>query len=118
MIIDIKTIYLTIMVVAIMLILAIITIKRLMHTRSKLTSFLMVIEEIISMITLVIIFVLSYSAMEDYSAFVEKYGELKDILTYISIYFVSSQLVILTIVSIYRNVNKHKKFIKDKRNIR
>lgn len=118
MIIDIESMYLTIVVVIVMLALAVITIKRLLNTRSKFTSFLMVIEEIIVSITVIGTFALLYKAMENYDLFAKKYGELTDILTYLSIYFCISQIGILVLTYIYRFINKRRKFIKDRRIIK
>ncbi len=116
--VNIETIYLTGIVIAIMVILAIITIKKLINTRSKFTTFLMVIEEIIVAVTVIGTFALAYSAMEDYTSFVNKYGSLKDIFTYISIYFCASQIVVLFLISIYKAINKRRKFIKNRRIIK
>jgi len=118
MTIDIESIYLTITVVVVMLTLAVITIKRLMNTRSKFTAFLLVIEELIVGITAIGSFVLSYKAMENYEAFVAKYGNMRDIFTYISIYFCASQIVILFFIFIYRAINRRKRLIKNRRIIR
>lgn len=118
MTIDIKAVYLTVTVVGVMILLAVITVKKLMSTRSKFSTFLMVIEELIGAVTLGYVLSLAYMAMEDYTAFVQKYGELKDYFTYISIYFCASQIIILVLVSIYRFIKKRTKFIKNRRIIR
>lgn len=116
--VNLETVYLTITVIAIMIILAVITIKKLINIRSKFTTFLMVIEEIIVAVTAIGTFALAYTAMEDYSSFVNKYGSLKDIFTYISIYFAASQIVMLFFISIYKAINKRRKFIKNRRIIK
>lgn len=118
MTINLETVYLVITVAAVMIFLGIFTVKKLMNTRSKFTAFLMVIEEIIIGITAIMTFVLAYQAMDDYESFVIKYGKIKDIYTYISIYFCASQVVILFLVSIYRAINKRRKFIKNRRIIK
>jgi len=118
MTIDIQAIYLTLGVLAFMIILAIITVKKLLSIRSGFTTFLMFIEEIIGAVALGYLVSLAYKAMEDYSAFVEQYGTMEDKFTQISIYFCSSQIIILILVWIYKFIKRHSRLIKKRRIIK
>ncbi len=118
MIIDIKSIYLTIAVLMFMVILCVITIKKLINIKSRLTAFLMVIEEIIGVVTFSYLLTLSYKAMEDYEVFVSKYGPMEDNFTFISIYFCASQIIMLIIIGIYKAIKRRSRLIKKRRIIK
>ena len=118
MIIDIKSIYLIIITIFIMIAVGIIVLKKLINTRNKMASFLLIVEEIVLSITVIILLVLGYNAMDDYEEFISKYGEIKNVLTLMSIYFCSSQIIIFVLTSISRGIGKRKRLIKNRRIIK
>ena len=59
-----------------------------------------------------------YKAMENYEVFVSRYGNIKDYFTYLSIYFCSSQIVILVLIYIYKFIKRHTRMIKKRRIIK
>lgn len=79
---------------------------------------LMFIEEIIGIGALGYIVILSYKAMEDYEAFVQKFGSLADRFTYASIYFCISQVVILILIWICKLLTRNRRLIKKRRIIK
>ena len=116
--IDLKAIYIILAVVLAMIILCIATVKKIMSIRSGFTTFLMFVEEAVGAVFLGYILSLSYKAMEDYEAFVAKYGEIKDYFTYLSIYFCASQIIILVLIWIYKFIKRHTRMIKKRRIIK
>lgn len=116
--IDIKAIYITLSVVLAMIILCVVTVKKLVSIRSGFTTFLMFVEEAVGAVFLGYMLSLSYKAMENYEAFVEKYGEIKDYFTYLSIYFCASQVIILVLIWIYKFIKRHTRMIKKRRIIK
>ena len=118
MMIDIKAIYVTLAVVIAMIILCIATVKKILSIRSGFTTFLMFVEEIIGAVFLGYMLSLVYKAMENYEVFVSRYGDIKDYFTYLSIYFCSSQVVILVLIHIYKFIKRHTRMIKKRRIIK
>lgn len=116
--IDIKAIYITLAVVLAMIILCVVTVKKIMSIRSGFTTFLMFVEEAVGAVFLGYILSLSYKAMENYEVFVAKYGEIKDYFTYLSIYFCASQIIILVLIWIYKFIKRHTRMIKKRRIIK
>lgn len=116
--IDIKAIYITMAVVLAMVILCIATVKKIVSIQSGFTTFLMFVEEAVGAAFLGYMLSLSYKAMENYEAFVEKYGEIKDYFTYLSIYFCASQVIILVLIWIYKFIKRHTRMIKKRRIIK
>ena len=78
----------------------------------------MFVEEIIGVVALGYLVTLAYRAMEDYEAFVQKFGSLADHFTYISIYFCISQIVILVLIWIYKLITRNTRMIKKRRIIK
>lgn len=116
--IDIKAIYITLSVVLAMILLCVVTIKKLVSIRSSFTTILMFAEEAVGAVFLGYVLSLLYKAMEDYEVFVEKYGEIKDYFTYLSIYFCASQIIILVLIWIYKFIKRHTRMIKKRRIIK
>lgn len=118
MMVDIKAIYVTLAVVIAMILLCIATVKKILSVRSGFTTFLMFVEEIIGAVFLGYMLSLVYKAMENYEVFVSRYGNIKDYFTYLSIYFCSSQIVILVLIYIYKFIKRHTRMIKKRRIIK
>ena len=118
MIIDLKMVYFVLVSLAFMVILCVITIKKILSMKSRFTAFLLLIEEMIGVVALGYIVTLAYRAMEDYEAFIEQFGNLADRFTYISIYFCISQIFILLLAWLCKLINKSKKLIKKRRIIK
>lgn len=78
----------------------------------------MLVEELIGIGALGYIVTLAYRAMEDYEAFVQKFGNLADKFTYISIYFCISQIAILILIWIYKFITRNTRMIKKRRIIK
>ena len=78
----------------------------------------MFVEEIIGAIVLGYLVSLVYKAMENYEVFEAQNGSLVDKFTYISIYFCSSQIIILILIGIYKFIKRHTRMIKKRRNIK
>lgn len=78
----------------------------------------MFVEELIGIVALGYIVTLTYRAMEDYDEFVNKFGNLGDIFTYVSIYFCISQIIILLLVWLCKLIKKSSRLIKKRRIIK
>ena len=118
MTIDIKTIYLAVAALAFIIMLYVISIKKLVNIKSRFTTFLLIIEEILGTVTFVYIGTIVYKAMENYEVFISETGSLADNFTYISIYFCISQVIMLLLVWLCKLINKSKRLIKKRRIIK
>ena len=116
--IDIKAIYLTMTAVTIMCILAIITVKKIIGTRSMLNTILLFVEEIIGAGTLGYLLSLIYQAMDNYEVFVKEHGDISTYFTYISICFCASQIVMIILIKIYVFIKRHSRMIKKRKIIK
>jgi len=113
--IDIKGMYLTIGAIVTMIIFGLIVINKLINIKSKFTLFLLIIEEIIGAGTVAYMLSLSYKAMENYEAFVIKYGDFPKNISIIAYFFVISQIIILILLWIYKLIKRNQKLIKKKK---
>lgn len=116
--IDIQMMYFVIITLIFMGILGISTIKKILSIRSKFTTFLMFVEEIIGTVSIGYMVSLAYKAMENYEIFKKQHGSLADIYTYISIYFCLSQIIILMSIWVFKFFSRNRRMIKKRRDIK
>ena len=98
-----------------MVILYVVAIKKLINIKIRFTSFLMFIEEVIGVCTFAYLFSHAYKAMENYDVYVNKYGEIQNNFTLLSIYFCISQFIIHILIGIYKSIKKRSRLIKKRK---
>ena len=112
--VDMKSFYLCFATIATMMVFAIIAIKKVSSIRNKFITILSIVNDIVITATAAYIMSLIYKAMNNYEAFVQKYGSISGYFTCISICFCIVQVIVVVVTNIYVYIKRNSRMIKNK----